>query len=133
MRVVPSSSQDTGHISPKATRMMASPRGTSSIFKKACQVALVAAVLSGLLSSPASARFIDDECVGAMGNRNIYEKVARVCDDCSNIFRLPNVGESCRRNCFYNEDFLWCIMASERHAEVEQFNRWISILKAGRK
>lgn len=112
---------------------MASPRRTPSILKKACQVALVAAVLYGLLTAPASARFIDDECVGAMGNRNIYEKVARVCDDCSNIFRLPNVGESCRRNCFYNEDFLWCIMASERHAEVEQFNRWISILKAGRK
>ncbi|XP_042887192.1 molt-inhibiting hormone-like isoform X2 [Penaeus japonicus] len=111
---------------------MVPSRATSSILK-AWQAALVAVVLSGLLSSPASARFIDDECVGAMGNRNIYDKVARVCDDCSNIFRLPNVGESCRKNCFYNEDFLWCVMASERHAEVEQFNRWISILKAGRK
>nr|ANQ38670.1 MIH/VIH1 preproprotein [Chorismus antarcticus] len=99
------------------------------------QRVLVAAVLvvSLILVSGTSARYLDDECPGVMGNRDLYEKVVRVCDDCSNIFRMNDVGSRCKKDCFYNEDFLWCVYATERHGEVDQLNRWMSILKAGRK
>nr|QOI58508.1 gonad-inhibiting hormone precursor [Lysmata vittata] len=96
-------------------------------------VATAILIVSLLLVSGTSARYLDDECPGVMGNRDLYEKVARVCDDCSNIFRKNDVGARCRKDCFYNEDFLWCVYATERYDDVEQLNRWMSILKAGRK
>ncbi|XP_071548133.1 gonad-inhibiting hormone-like [Panulirus ornatus] len=94
---------------------------------------VAAVVLGGFVAQETSARFIDHECVGAMGNRDIYEKVVWVCDDCANIFRNNNVGESCKKNCFYNMDFQWCVYATERHGDMEHFKRWVSILSAGRK
>ncbi|KAK7014125.1 hypothetical protein SK128_028369, partial [Halocaridina rubra] len=94
-------------------------------------LALVAACI--VLGRGTSARYLDDECPGVMGNRDLYEKVVRICDDCSNIFRMNDVGSRCRENCFYNVDFLWCVYATERHGEIDQLNRWMSILKAGRK
>nr|ARN17964.1 MIH/VIH precursor [Caridion steveni] len=90
-------------------------------------------VTSVFLVTGTTARYIDDECPGVMGNRDLYEKVVRVCDDCSNIFRMNDVGTRCRKDCFYNVDFLWCVYATERHGDVEQLNRWMSILRAGRK
>nr|XP_045589407.1 molt-inhibiting hormone-like [Procambarus clarkii] len=77
--------------------------------------------------------FVDDECAGVAGNRDIYQKVLWVCQDCSNIFRNHDVEVKCRKDCFYNSDFLWCVYASERHQDLEQFKRWISILRGARK
>nr|ACS35348.1 vitellogenesis-inhibiting hormone [Rimicaris kairei] len=97
---------------------------------------LAALVISLLLITGTSARNLydlDTECPGVMGNRDLYEKVVRVCDDCSNIFRENDVGTRCRKECFFNVDFLWCVYATERHGDVEQLNRWMSILRAGRK
>ncbi|XP_066982368.1 molt-inhibiting hormone-like [Macrobrachium rosenbergii] len=90
-------------------------------------------IISLFLVSGTSARYLDDECPGVMGNRDLYEKVVRVCDDCSNIFRMNDMGTRCRKDCFYNVDFLWCVYATERHGDVDQLNRWMSILRAGRK
>nr|QOI58734.1 gonad-inhibiting hormone precursor [Lysmata vittata] len=96
-------------------------------------VLVTLAVFGLLVADETSARFLDDECKGVMGNRDLYEKVVRICDDCDNIFRLNNIGHKCRKNCFYNMDFLWCVYATERREELDQLNRSMSILRAGRK
>nr|ANQ38671.1 MIH/VIH2 preproprotein [Chorismus antarcticus] len=101
--------------------------------KRFLYVAVMVALFGLQFVDQTSARFLDDECRGVMGNRDLYEKVARVCDDCVNIFRNSNVGPKCRTNCFYNEDFLWCVIATQRKNDLDQMNRSMSILRAGRK
>ncbi|XP_037793905.1 molt-inhibiting hormone-like [Penaeus monodon] len=78
----------------------------------------------------ASASLIEGTCRGRMGNREIYKKVDRVCEDCANIFRLPELEGLCRDRCFYNEWFLLCLKAANREDEIENFRVWISILNA---
>nr|AAK58133.2 prepro-gonad-inhibiting hormone [Nephrops norvegicus]QBX89053.1 molt inhibiting hormone [Nephrops norvegicus] len=94
---------------------------------------VIVVVLCGSVTQQASAWFTNDECPGVMGNRDLYEKVAWVCNDCANIFRINDVGVKCKKDCFHNMDFLWCVYATERHGEIDQFRKWISILRAGRK
>ncbi|ROT81029.1 molt-inhibiting hormone [Penaeus vannamei] len=83
-----------------------------------------------LFFDTASALFMDGSCRGLMGNRDIYKKVVRVCEDCTNIFRLPGLDGLCRNRCFYNEWFLVCLKAANREGEIENFRVWVSILSA---
>nr|XP_027237874.1 molt-inhibiting hormone-like [Penaeus vannamei] len=78
----------------------------------------------------ASASLMGGTCPGRMGNREMYTKVDRVCEDCANIFRLPVLEGLCRDRCFYNEWFLLCLKAANREDEIENFRVWISILNA---
>nr|XP_027236903.1 molt-inhibiting hormone-like [Penaeus vannamei] len=95
-------------------------------------LALVIAVVgASIFFDSASASFIDGSCRGVMGNREIYKKVVRVCEDCTNIFRLPGLDVMCRDRCFHNEWFLLCLNAANREDEIENFKVWISILSAG--
>ncbi|XP_047482684.1 molt-inhibiting hormone [Penaeus indicus] len=92
---------------------------------------VIVVVGTSLFFDTASASFIDGTCRGVMGNRDIYKKVVRVCEDCTNIFRLPGLDGMCRDRCFYNEWFLICLKAANREDEIEKFKVWISILNAG--
>nr|BAB69829.2 neuropeptide Pem-SGP-C1 precursor [Penaeus monodon] len=85
---------------------------------------------TSLLFDITSASLTDGTCRGRMGNREIYKKVDRVCEDCANIFRLPGLEGLCRDRCFYNEWFLLCLKAANREDEIENFRVWVSILNA---
>ncbi|XP_063596703.1 ion transport peptide-like [Penaeus indicus] len=38
-----------------------------------------------------------------------YTALSRVCDDCHNLFRQPQVMTECKSNCFRNSLFLTCV------------------------
>lgn len=40
--------------------------------------------------------FHEEECRDIAGNRDLFEEVARVCNDCQNIFRSSKIGDACR-------------------------------------
>nr|AAL33882.1 gonad-inhibiting hormone [Metapenaeus ensis] len=88
-------------------------------------------VWASLLVDESSAFSIDYTCTGAMGNRDIYNKVSRVCDDCANIYRLPGLDGMCRNRCFNNFWFMICLRAAKREDEIDKFRVWISILNPG--
>nr|QIJ58485.1 Molt-inhibiting hormone [Chaceon quinquedens] len=93
---------------------------------------VVLAALWSFSVQRAAARVISDDCPNLIGNRDLYKKVEWICEDCSNIFRNTGMTSLCRKNCFFNEDFLWCVYATERSEEMTQLKRWVSILGAGR-
>ncbi|XP_068232488.1 molt-inhibiting hormone-like [Palaemon carinicauda] len=112
---------------------MASHLNQAFTLKKFTYVAITMAVFGMLLVDQTSARYLDDECRGVMGNRDLYEYIVRICDDCENIFRKNSIGAKCRKNCFYNLDFMWCVHATERTDEIEHLNRAMSVIRVGRK
>ncbi|KAK3869402.1 hypothetical protein Pcinc_025293 [Petrolisthes cinctipes] len=75
----------------------------------------------------------DGGCPGRIGNRRIYDEVIQVCSDCSNVFRDTRLFRKCRRNCFFNDEFIMCLRVTERVDELETFLGLISQLNAGRK
>nr|AFH36334.1 molt-inhibiting hormone [Scylla paramamosain] len=94
-------------------------------------VVLLAALWSSSLQQ-AAARVINDDCPNLIGNRDLYKKVEWICDDCANIYRITGMASLCRKDCFFNEDFLWCVSAIERSEEMTQLKQWVRILGAGR-
>nr|AWK57526.1 molt-inhibiting hormone-like 1 [Cherax quadricarinatus] len=52
-------------------------------------------VLIALVVQQSTARFIEDDCPGVVGNRNVHSMVMRVCEDCYNVFRHPEVAVGC--------------------------------------
>ncbi|XP_063887690.1 molt-inhibiting hormone-like [Scylla paramamosain] len=91
---------------------------------------VVMAALWSLSVQRTAARMIDDECPNLIGNRDLYEKVDWICEDCANIFRKIRMGYRCRRNCFYNEEFTWCISATENTEHKKELMQWVAILRA---
>nr|AUN35184.1 MIH-VIH family peptide 2 [Metopograpsus thukuhar] len=72
------------------------------------------------------------ECSNLNGNRDIFRVVDWICEDCHNIFRGRNLATLCRRNCFWNTDFLWCVNSTERHSQRDDLTRFVAILNARR-
>ncbi|XP_047482782.1 molt-inhibiting hormone-like [Penaeus chinensis] len=93
-------------------------------------LAIMIVLLGTNLFGIAPASPIHGTCRGRMGNRELYKKVDRVCEDCANIFRVPGLEGLCRDQCFYNEWFLLCLKAANREDEINNFRVWISILNA---
>nr|O61389.1 RecName: Full=Molt-inhibiting hormone; Short=MIH; Flags: Precursor [Metacarcinus magister]AAC38984.1 molt-inhibiting hormone precursor [Metacarcinus magister] len=93
---------------------------------------VVLAALWSISVQRATARVINDDCPNLIGNRDLYKRVEWICEDCSNIFRNTGMATLCRKNCFFNEDFLWCVYATERTEEMSQLRQWVGILGAGR-
>ncbi|XP_042887188.1 molt-inhibiting hormone-like [Penaeus japonicus] len=95
---------------------------------------LLAIVAAGSCLFPelSSANILYSSCRGVMGNRDIYSKVERVCNDCTNLYRLPQLDGLCRNRCFNNQWFLLCLNSAKREDELNNFRLWISILNAGR-
>nr|BAN91404.1 vitellogenesis-inhibiting hormone precursor [Metapenaeus joyneri] len=50
----------------------------------------------------------DLSCTGVY-NREVILRLNRLCDDCYNVYREPNVSTECRRNCFVNMAFIQCL------------------------
>nr|ADL27417.2 hyperglycemic hormone [Penaeus vannamei] len=64
------------------------------------------------LSAPAAGltkrSLSDPSCTGVF-DRQLLRRLRRVCDDCFNVFREPNVSTECRSNCYNNEVFRQCM------------------------
>ncbi|KAA0185225.1 hypothetical protein HAZT_HAZT011679 [Hyalella azteca] len=73
----------------------------------------------------------DQECRDIAGNRDLYDEVARVCNDCQNLFRVSNIGPACRKNCFWNEEFKLCAEALQLSSELPELIRKIHVIKVG--
>ncbi|XP_071548136.1 molt-inhibiting hormone-like [Panulirus ornatus] len=96
------------------------------------QLILLVVLLGCIMMGQCSARFSFNECPGIFGNRDAYDKVEQVCDDCYNLFRDEELSGKCRANCFLNNYFFVCLFAMERESELKDFSRRLSILNAGR-
>nr|XP_053651790.1 molt-inhibiting hormone-like [Cherax quadricarinatus]ACX55057.1 molt-inhibiting hormone [Cherax quadricarinatus] len=76
---------------------------------------------------------LTDDCPGAMGNRHIHTMLLRVCGDCYNVLRDPEIEVDCRSGCFTSDTFKSCLELIERGDEFFDFMRRVGILNAGGK
>nr|O15981.1 RecName: Full=Crustacean hyperglycemic hormones 5; AltName: Full=Pej-SGP-V; Contains: RecName: Full=CHH precursor-related peptide 5; Short=CPRP 5; Contains: RecName: Full=Crustacean hyperglycemic hormone 5; Short=CHH 5; Flags: Precursor [Penaeus japonicus]BAA22561.1 Pej-SGP-V [Penaeus japonicus] len=69
-----------------------------------------------------SKRLVFDPSCAGVYDRVLLGKLNRLCDDCYNVFREPNVATECRSNCFYNLAFVQCLeylMPPSLHEEYQ--------------
>ncbi|XP_067002617.1 ion transport peptide-like isoform X3 [Anabrus simplex] len=108
-------------------------------FALAC--ALLASVLvSSLLASPTSSAggmvlghplskrsFFDIQCKGVY-DKSIFARLDRICEDCYNLFREPQLHSLCRKNCFTTDYFKGCLDVLLLQDEMEKIQTWIKQL-----
>ncbi|KAG7161887.1 Gonad-inhibiting hormone-like [Homarus americanus] len=70
-----------------------------------------------------------DTC-GVVAIRQLQDQAK---DKIPRAFPVINQDIPTLKDCFHTMDFLWCVYATERHGEIDQFRKWVSILRAGRK
>ncbi|CAG7730403.1 unnamed protein product [Allacma fusca] len=79
-------------------------------------------------SRPLSKRsFFDIQCKGAY-DKAIFSKLDRVCDDCFNLYREPQLHSLCRSNCFGSTYFKGCLDALLLNEEEGKFDEMIEML-----
>ncbi|XP_033330489.2 ion transport peptide isoform X1 [Megalopta genalis] len=71
--------------------------------------------------------FIDIQCKGIY-DKSIFARLDRICEDCYNLFREPQLHQLCRKNCFTSDYFKGCIDVLLLHDEVEKIQTWIKQL-----
>ncbi|XP_053978812.1 uncharacterized protein LOC128895443 isoform X2 [Hylaeus anthracinus] len=74
--------------------------------------------------------FIDIQCKGIY-DKSIFARLDRICEDCYNLFREPQLHQLCRQNCFGTQYFTSCIQALLLEDEKEKFQEMVEYL--GRK
>nr|ANQ38667.1 CHH preproprotein [Thysanoessa inermis] len=87
--------------------------------------------LLGGASSPQNSitkRSIFDPSCKGFYNREIFQKLNRVCDDCYNLYRDASVGVKCKSDCFGNPVFEQCLYDLLRQNEAEDFSKIIRTL-----
>ncbi|KAF5283851.1 hypothetical protein FQA39_LY04671, partial [Lamprigera yunnana] len=71
--------------------------------------------------------FDDQQCKGVY-DKSIYARLDRICEDCYNLFREPEIHTLCKRNCFTTEYFKACLDSLQLQDEMEQVQIWIKQL-----
>ncbi|XP_006571870.1 crustacean hyperglycemic hormones isoform X2 [Apis mellifera] len=74
--------------------------------------------------------FIDIQCKGIY-DKSIFARLDRICEDCYNLFREPQLHQLCRQDCFGTEYFTSCIQALLLEDEKEKLYEMVEYL--GRK
>ncbi|XP_031327411.1 ion transport peptide-like isoform X1 [Photinus pyralis] len=68
--------------------------------------------------------FADQQCKGVY-DKSIYARLDRICEDCYNLFREPELHSLCKKNCFKSPYFQTCIdtlnLGSEAAREVYEW------------
>ncbi|CAG7834504.1 unnamed protein product [Allacma fusca] len=81
-------------------------------------------------SRPLSKRsFFDIQCKGVY-DKGIFAKLDRVCDDCFNLYREPQLHSLCRSKCFTTSYFVGCLDALTLSDDEEQYQRLITTINA---
>ncbi|XP_014213118.1 crustacean hyperglycemic hormones A* isoform X2 [Copidosoma floridanum] len=52
--------------------------------------------------------FLDIQCKGVY-DRSLFARLDRICEDCYNLFREPQLHTLCRKNCFTTDYFKGCL------------------------
>jgi hypothetical protein len=79
-------------------------------------------------SRPLSKRsFFDIQCKGVY-DKGIFAKLDRICDDCYNLYREPQLHSLCRSNCFGSPYFKGCLDALLLGEEEGKFDEMIEVL-----
>ncbi|XP_077276744.1 ion transport peptide isoform X2 [Temnothorax americanus] len=87
-----------------------------------------AATLSG---HPLGKRsFFDIQCKGVY-DKSIFARLDRICEDCYNLFREPQLHMLCKQDCFSTQYFTSCIQALLLEDEKERLQEMVEYL--GRK
>ncbi|KAJ1531050.1 hypothetical protein ONE63_005880 [Megalurothrips usitatus] len=111
----------------------------------ACTLACVA-LLGCLLSSPtlcsamvlshlgphlghslSKRSFFEIECKGVY-DKSIFARLDRICEDCYNLYRAPQLHSLCRRNCFTTDYFKGCVESLMMEEEIDNIQIWIKQL-----
>ncbi|XP_046994844.1 ion transport peptide isoform X2 [Schistocerca americana] len=96
-------------------------------------VLVVASLVSTAASSPldphhlAKRSFFDIQCKGVY-DKSIFARLDRICEDCYNLFREPQLHSLCRSDCFKSPYFKGCLQALLLIDEEEKFNQMVEIL-----
>ncbi|XP_048509687.1 ion transport peptide isoform X2 [Athalia rosae] len=84
-----------------------------------------------LMGHPLGKRsFLDIHCKGVY-DRSLFARLDRICEDCYNLFREPQLHSLCRQDCFSTQYFTSCIQALLLEDEKEKFQEMVEYL--GRK
>ncbi|PZC73065.1 CHH-like protein isoform X2 [Helicoverpa armigera] len=102
-----------------------------SSIQLAC-AALVAVAL-GAAAPPSSSHhvarrsFFTLECKGVY-DAAIFARLDRICDDCYNLFREPQLYTLCREKCFTSPYFKGCMESLYLYDEKEQIDQMIDFV-----
>ncbi|VVC30323.1 Hypothetical protein CINCED_3A014404 [Cinara cedri] len=83
--------------------------------------------LSGIDHPLSKRSFFDIQCKGVY-DKTIFARLDRVCEDCYNLFREPQLHSLCRKNCFTTDFFKGCLDVLLLEDEVEKIQKWIKQL-----
>ncbi|KAF2900577.1 hypothetical protein ILUMI_05619 [Ignelater luminosus] len=71
--------------------------------------------------------FADQQCKGVY-DKSIYARLDRICEDCYNLFREPELHTLCKKSCFTTDYFKACLESLQLQDEMEQIQTWIKQL-----
>ncbi|XP_014274474.1 ion transport peptide-like isoform X1 [Halyomorpha halys] len=71
--------------------------------------------------------FFDLQCKGVY-DKSIFARLDRICEDCYNLFREPQLHSLCRKNCFTTDYFKGCLDVLLLQDEMENIQTWIKQL-----
>ncbi|XP_066963257.1 crustacean hyperglycemic hormone-like [Macrobrachium rosenbergii] len=54
-------------------------------------------------------RSYGESCQGFQFSKVLYNKLDKVCDECTNLYRKPYIKGECRTDCFVNDVFEKCL------------------------
>nr|XP_018900376.1 PREDICTED: ion transport peptide isoform X2 [Bemisia tabaci] len=75
--------------------------------------------------------FFNLECKGVY-DKSIFAKLDRICEDCYNLFREPQLHSQCRSGCFTSEFFEACLEALLLKEEEMSIYRKVGYLREKR-
>nr|ABO43964.1 putative ion transport peptide-like precursor [Daphnia magna] len=121
-------------------RQSHSSYSTQSLLGVATLLVVLLAVLPSYPSSAMSAlssghhslskrSFFDINCKG-LYDKSIFARLDRICQDCYNLYREPELHTLCRKNCFTTNYFKGCLDALLINDEknIQSFMKDISII-----
>ncbi|XP_060851819.1 ion transport peptide isoform X2 [Rhopalosiphum padi] len=80
------------------------------------------------IDHPLSKRsFFDIQCKGVY-DKTIFARLDRVCEDCYNLFREPQLHSLCRSTCFNTVYFKACLESLQMLTEETQYNQMVEFL-----
>ncbi|XP_023727464.1 ion transport peptide-like isoform X1 [Cryptotermes secundus] len=102
----------------------------------ACSL-FVSMIIASLLTGPSSGlvlghslnkrSFFEIQCKGVY-DKSIFARLDRICEDCYNLFREPQLHSLCRKNCFTTDYFKGCLDVLLLQDEMEKYQTWIKQL-----
>ncbi|KAG7301730.1 hypothetical protein JYU34_014717 [Plutella xylostella] len=68
--------------------------------------------------------FFNLQCKGVY-DASIFARLDRICDDCYNLFREPELYTLCRKDCFTSDYFKGCVEVLQETDQLDVFKKYI--------